>query len=55
MDQYFDVTRGRSQAREQVIQADFAAGGARSRYHFVEDSYEEENPSTCIDQDQMQD
>jgi len=34
MDQYFDVTRGRAQAREQEIWADFAAGGARSRHHF---------------------
>jgi len=55
MDQYFDVTKGRAQEREQEIRADFAAGGARSRYHFGEDSYEEENPSTWIDQDQMQD
>jgi hypothetical protein len=28
MDHYFDVTRGRAQAREQEIRADFAAGGA---------------------------
>jgi len=55
MDHYFDVTRGRAQAREQEIRADFAAGDVRSRYHFGEDSYEEENPSTWIDQDQMQD
>jgi len=55
MDQYFGVTRGRAQAREQEIRADFVAGGARSRNHFGEDSYEEENPSTWIDQDQMQD
>jgi len=55
MDQYFDVTRGRAQAREQEIRADFVAGGVRSRYHFGEDSYEEENPRTWIDQDQMQD
>jgi len=46
MDQYFDVTRGRAQVREQEIRADFAAGGARSRYHFGEDSYEEENLNT---------
>jgi len=39
MDQYFDVTWGRAQAREQEIRADFAAGGARSRYNFGEDSY----------------
>jgi len=37
MDQYFDVNRGRVQAREQEIRDDFAAGGARSRYHFGED------------------
>ena len=55
MDQYFDVTRGRAQAREQEIRADFAAGGARSRHYFGEDSYEEENHSTWIDQDLMQD
>jgi len=55
MYQYFDVTRGHAQAREQEIRANFAAGGARSRYHFGEDSCEEENPSTWIDQDQMQD
>jgi len=55
MDQYFDVTRGRSQAREQEIRSDFAAGGARSRHHFGEDSYEEQNPSTWIDPDLMQD
>jgi len=41
MDQYFDVTRGRAQAREQEIQIDFAVGGARSRHHFGKDSYEE--------------
>jgi len=46
MDQYFDVTKGRAQVREQEIRADFADGGARSRYHFGEDSCEEENPST---------
>jgi len=55
MDQYFDVTRGRAQAREQEIRADFAAGGARSRYHFGEDSFVEENPNTWIDPDLMQD
>jgi len=55
MDQYFDITRGRAQAREQEIQADFAVGGARSQYHCGEDSYQEENPSTWIDQDQMHD
>jgi len=55
MDQYFDVTRGRAQAKEQEIRADFAADGARSRYHFGDDSYEEENPSIWIDQDHMQD
>jgi len=53
MNHYFDVTRGRAQGREQEIRAEFAAGGARSRYHFGEDSYEEENPSTWINQDQM--
>jgi len=53
MDQYFDVTRGRAQAREQEIRADFAAGGARSRHHFGEDTYEEQNPSTWIDPDLM--
>ena len=47
MDQYFDVTRGRAQAREQQIRDDFVVGGARSRYHFGEDSYAE-NPSTWI-------
>jgi len=41
MDQYFDVNRGHAQAREQEIRADFAAGGARSRHHFGEDTYEE--------------
>ena len=46
MDLYFDVTRGRAQARELEIRVDFAVGGAWSRYHFGEDSYEEENPST---------
>jgi len=46
MDQYFDVTRSRAQARKQEIRADFAAGGARSRHYFGEDSYEKENPST---------
>jgi len=46
MDQYFDVTRGRAQDREQKIRADFAAGGARYRHHFGEDSYVEQNPST---------
>ena len=51
MDQYFEVTRGCTYAREQEIWADFVVGGARSRYHFGEDSYEEENPSTWIDQD----
>jgi len=51
MDQYFYVTRGRAQAREQEIRADFAASGATSRYHFGEDSYEEENSSTWVDQD----
>jgi len=51
MDQYFDVTRGRAQAREQEIRADFVAGGARSRSHFSEDTYEEQNPSTWIDPD----
>jgi len=55
MDQYFDVTRGRAQKREQEIRADFAAGGARSRYHFGEDSFAEENPSTWIPEDQMED
>jgi len=53
MDQHFDVTIGRAQAREQEIRVDFPAGGARSRHYFGEDSYEEENPSTWIDQDQM--
>jgi hypothetical protein len=51
MDHYFDVTRGRAQDREQKIRPKFAAGGARSRYHFGEDSYMEENPSTWIPQD----
>jgi len=55
MDQYFDVTRGRAQAREQEIRADFAAAGARSRSHFGEDTYEEQNPSTWIDPNLMQD
>jgi len=55
MDKYFDVTRSRAQVREQEIRADFAAGGARSRYHFGEDSYEEQNPSTWIDPDLMRD
>jgi hypothetical protein len=55
MDHYFDVTRGRAQAREQEIRADFADGGAQSRHHFGDDSYEEENPSTWIPEDQMQD
>ena len=41
--------------REQEIRADFAAGGVRSRRYFGEDSYEEEKPSTWIDQDLMQD
>jgi len=54
MDQYFDVTRGRAQAREQKIRADFATGGVRSRHHFGEDSYEDDNLSTWIDQDMMQ-
>ena len=54
-DQYFDVTRGRAQDREQEIRADFAAGGARSRYHFREDSTAEENPSTWIYEDQLED
>ena len=53
MDQYFDVTRGRAQAREQEIRADFVAGGASSRHHFGEDTYEDENPSTWIDPDLM--
>jgi len=53
MDQYFDVTKGRAHAREQEIRADFVVGGARSRHYFGEDCYEEENPSTWIDQDQM--
>jgi len=35
--------------------SDFAAGGARSRHHFGEDSYAEENPSTWIPEDQMED
>ena len=51
MDPYFDVTRGRAQAREQEIRTDFVVGGARSRYHFGEDSYVEENPSTWIPED----
>jgi len=55
MDQYFDVTRGRAQAREQEIRADFAAGGARSRHYFGEGSSEEENLSTWIDQNLMHD
>ena len=55
MDQYFDVTRGRAQDREQEIKADFAAGGASSRHHFGEDSCAEENPSTWISGDQMED
>jgi len=55
MDQYFDVTRGRAQAREQEIRVDFVVGGARSRHHFGEDSYEEQNPSTWIDPNLMQD
>jgi len=46
MDQYFDVTRGRGQVREQEIRADFDVGGARSRYHFGEDSYQEDNHIT---------
>jgi len=41
MDQYFDVNKGRAQAREQEIRAGFAGGGARSRHHFGEDTYEE--------------
>ena len=55
MDQYFDVTRGCAQAREQEIRADFAAGGARSRHYFGEGSFEEENLSTWIDQNLMHD
>lgn len=55
MDQYFDITRGRAQAREQEIRDDFAAGGARSRQFFHEDSFDEENPSTWIPQDDMED
>jgi len=55
MDRYFDFTRGRALAREQEIRADFAVGGARSRHHFGEDTYEEQNPSTWIDLDLMQD
>jgi len=55
MDQYFDVIRGRAQAREQEIRADVTAGGARSRHHFGKDSYEEQKPSTWIDPDLMQD
>jgi len=42
MDQYFDVTRGRAQAREQEIRDDFVA-------------YAEETPSTWILEDQMED
>jgi len=49
------VTRGRAQAREQEIRVNFAAGGARSRRYFGEDSYEEENLSSWIDQDLMDD
>ena len=52
---YFNVTRGYAQAREQEIRADFAAGGARSRYHFGEDSYEEQNPGIWTDPNLMQD
>jgi hypothetical protein len=55
MDHCFDITRGRAQAREQEIRADFATGGAQSRHHFGEYSYAEENPSTWILEDQMQD
>ena len=39
------MTRGRAQAREQEIRDDFTAGGARSRYHFGEDSYAEDDES----------
>jgi hypothetical protein len=39
MDHYFDVTRGRAQARKQEIRADFAVGGAQSRHHFGEVLY----------------
>ena len=49
------MTRGRAQDREQEIRADFAAGSARSRHHFGEDSYAVENPSTWISEDQMED
>jgi len=53
MDQYFDVTKGRAQAKEQQIRDDFVVGGARSSYHFGDDSYAEENPSTWIPEDQI--
>jgi len=55
IDQYFDVTRGRAQDREREIMDDFAAGSVRSRSYFGEDFYVEENPSTWIPQDQMED
>ncbi|AES99359.1 hypothetical protein MTR_5g079810 [Medicago truncatula] len=55
MDNYFDVTRGRAQDREQEIRNDFAAGSRQSRYHFGEDTFAEENRATWIPEDQMQD
>ncbi|RHN68972.1 hypothetical protein MtrunA17_Chr3g0119751 [Medicago truncatula] len=55
MDRYFDVTRGRAQDREQKIRDDFVVGGARSRHYFGEESFAEENPSTWIPIDDMED
>ncbi|AES69221.1 AN1-like zinc finger protein [Medicago truncatula] len=45
---YFERFDGSEEDREQEIRADFAAGDARSRYHFGEDSFAEENPITWI-------
>jgi len=56
MDHYFDVTRERASDREREIREDFRASGAQSRSYFGEDSYmDEENPSTWIPRDQMED
>ncbi|AES79642.1 hypothetical protein MTR_7g070630 [Medicago truncatula] len=55
MDNYFNVTRGRAQDREQEIRNDFAAGSRQSRYHLGEDTFAEENRATWIPEDQMQD
>jgi len=50
------VTRGRAEDREREIREDFAAGRARSRSYFGEESYiDAENPSTWIPRDQMDD